>query len=114
MFSNHYRMAGLYTAAGAVHPTVSAPNFQRMKPVKIYTTTYCGFCTRAKEYLGRKGVAYEEIDVTGDDEARERLVEMADGRRTVPQIFIGDRAIGGYTDLVSLDKNGALDPLLRD
>ena len=65
-----------------------------MKPVKIYTTTYCGFCARAKEFLRTKGVMFDEIDVTGDDAARAQLVETT-GRRTVPQIFIGEEPIGG-------------------
>ncbi len=82
-----------------------------MKPVKIYTTTYCGFCSRAKDFLRNKGVAYEEIDVTSDDAMRARLVELTE-RRTVPQIFIGEEAIGGYTDMVKLDQEGRLDPML--
>ena len=84
-----------------------------MRDVKIYTTTYCGYCTRAKDFLRKKGVAYEEIDVTGDDEMRRKLVEMTGGLRTVPQIWVGDRHVGGYTDLVALDSKGELDPLLR-
>ena len=84
-----------------------------MKPVKIYTTTYCGFCVRAKDLLKRKGVAYDEVDVTGDDAARDRLVEMSHGQRTVPQIFIGDTHVGGYSDLAQLDKEGKLDPMLQ-
>jgi glutaredoxin 3 len=84
-----------------------------MKPVKIYTTSSCGFCIRAKELLGQKKLPYEEIDVTGDDAARAKLVEISDGRRTVPQIFIGEKGIGGYSDLVQLDRNGELDPLLN-
>jgi len=83
-----------------------------MKPVRIYTTTYCGFCVRAKELLKTKGIPFDEIDVTGDDAAREKLVEMAGGLRTVPQIFIGDTHVGGYTDLAKLDREGKLDPML--
>ena len=84
-----------------------------MKPVKIYTTTYCGFCVRAKDLLKRKGVGFEEVDVTGDDEARSQLVERSGGQRTVPQIFIGDTHVGGYTDLAQLDREGKLDPMLQ-
>ncbi|GMU00158.1 glutaredoxin 3 [Corallococcus caeni] len=84
-----------------------------MKPVKIYTTTYCGFCVRAKDLLKRKGVAYEEVDVTGDDDARAKLVEMSGGQRTVPQIFIGDTHVGGYSDMAALDREGKLDPMLH-
>ncbi|CAM3789815.1 glutaredoxin 3 [Corallococcus sp. ZKHCc1 1396] len=83
-----------------------------MKPVKIYTTTYCGFCVRAKDLLKRKGVDYTEVDVTGDDDARAKLVEMSGGQRTVPQIFIGDTHVGGYSDLAELDKQKKLDPML--
>ncbi len=83
-----------------------------MKPVKIYTTTYCGYCVRAKDLLTRKGVKYEELDVTGNDEMRAKLVEMS-GQRTVPQIWIGDTHVGGYSDLARLESEGRLDPLLQ-
>ncbi len=83
-----------------------------MKPVKIYTTTYCGYCVRAKDLLKRKGVDYQELDVTGDDAMRSKLVEMSGGQRTVPQIFIGDTHVGGYSDLARLDSEGKLDPML--
>lgn len=82
-----------------------------MKPVKIYTTTYCGYCVRAKDLLTRKGVKYEELDVTGDDEMRSKLVEMS-GQRTVPQIWIGDTHVGGYSDLARLESEGRLEPML--
>jgi glutaredoxin 3 len=84
-----------------------------MKLVRIYTTAYCGYCARAKELLKSKGVAFEEVDVTGDDESRERLVEMSGGRRTVPQVFIGATHIGGYSDLALLETEGKLDALLE-
>ncbi|MBJ6762095.1 glutaredoxin 3 [Myxococcaceae bacterium JPH2] len=84
-----------------------------MKPVKIYTTNYCGFCLRAKDLLKRKGVDYEEVDVTGDDDERARLVERSGGQRTVPQIFIGEDHVGGYSDLARLDNEGKLDPMLQ-
>ena len=83
-----------------------------MKHVKIYTTTYCGYCVRAKDLLKRKGVDYQELDVTGDDAMRSKLVEMSGGQRTVPQIFIGDTHVGGYSDLALLDSQGKLDPML--
>jgi glutaredoxin 3 len=83
-----------------------------MSNVRIYTTTYCGFCTRAKQLLERKGAAYQEIDVTGDDEARRKLVEDSGGQRTVPQIWIGERHIGGYSDLAALEREGQLDGVL--
>jgi glutaredoxin 3 len=85
-----------------------------MKPVTLYTTISCGFCRRAKEFLQERGVPYTEIDVTGDDAAREKLVEKARGMRTVPQIFIGEHHIGGYTDMMSLHLRGTLRTLLED
>lgn len=86
--------------------------FSAMKPVKIYTAAYCGFCARAKELLHARGVIYEEVDVTCDDAARENLVAIAGGRRTVPQIFIGAVHVGGYADLARLEAEGKLDELL--
>jgi len=83
-----------------------------MSPVTIYTTSSCVFCLRAKDYLKAKGVPYQEVDVTGDDAARARLVERSNGQRTVPQIFVGEVHVGGYTDLVALDRAGKLEPLL--
>lgn len=82
-----------------------------MKPVRIYTTRICYYCDRAKDLFRRKGADFEEIDVSEDDEMRRKLVEMT-GRRTVPQIWIGDHYVGGFDDLSALDKEGKLDPLL--
>ena len=82
-----------------------------MKPVKIYTTAWCPYCVRAKRLLEKKGVSYEEIDIEGDDEARIRLAEQT-GRRTVPQIFIGEHHVGGSDDLHALEAQGKLDALL--
>jgi glutaredoxin 3 len=83
-----------------------------MKPVTIYSTQTCPFCRLAKQLLQERQIPYQDVDVTGDDEARERLVQKADGRRTVPQIFIGDVGIGGYTDLAQLDREGKLREML--
>ena len=83
-----------------------------MPKVVIYTTMLCPYCHLAKDLLRRKGVAYEEIDVTGHAELRRDMVARAGGRTTVPQIFIGDRHVGGCDDLHALDRSGALDPLL--
>jgi glutaredoxin 3 len=82
-----------------------------MKPVRIYTTRTCPYCVRAKRLLERKKVAYQEIDVSWDDAERERLMQRT-GRRTVPQIFIGDRHVGGSDDLHALEQRGELDGLL--
>lgn len=75
--------------------------------VKVYTTNYCAYCVRAKMLLSKRGIAYEEIDVSRDDEARTWLVKTT-GQRTVPQIFIHGAPIGGFEDLVRLDKSGEL------
>lgn len=83
-----------------------------MTTIQIYTTTYCPYCVKAKDLLKRKGAAFEEIDVTGDEAARLALVEKSGGRKTVPQIFIGGKHIGGCDDLYALDKAGELDGLL--
>jgi glutaredoxin 3 len=83
-----------------------------MRPVVIYTTTSCGYCRSAKAWLAARSVPYTEVDVTGDDAARATLVERSGGQRTVPQIFVGDTHVGGYSDLVALDAAGKLTPLL--
>ncbi|MFM7737590.1 MAG: glutaredoxin 3 [Alphaproteobacteria bacterium] len=82
-----------------------------MAEVTIYTTGTCPYCFAAKSLLAKKGVRYDEVDVTGDDAARARLVERT-GRRTVPQIFIDGASIGGYDELAELDRGGQLDVLL--
>lgn len=89
-------------------------HFMTTKNAKIvvYTTTYCPYCVRAKQFLQSKGLSFAEIDVTGDDAARLALVEKSGGRKTVPQIFINDQPIGGFDDMVALDRAGALSPLL--
>ncbi len=84
-----------------------------MAKVQVYTTPYCAFCVRAKMLLQRRGVEFEEIDVSGDPELRTKLVEMSGGRRTVPKIFVNDRIVGGYEELRALDDAGKLDDLLR-
>ncbi|MDR5652619.1 glutaredoxin 3 [Ruixingdingia sedimenti] len=85
-----------------------------MKPVEIYTTPFCGYCHAAKRLLTRKGVAFTEIDVSADPGLRTAMVQRAHGRRTVPQIFVGDVHVGGSDDLHALDATGKLDPLLAD
>ena len=78
--------------------------------VQIYGTDWCPYCSAAKELLESKGISYDEIDVS-DPGARQSMIERANGRRTVPQIFIGDEHIGGYNELAQLDRRGQLDPL---
>ena len=84
-----------------------------MAHVQIYTRSYCWFCTAALDLLDKKGVDYEHIDATGDPETRAWLRE-ASGQRTVPQIFINDKSIGGYSELSALDRAGRLDTLLSE
>lgn len=84
-----------------------------MPPVTVYTTFTCPYCARAKALLQRKGVPFEEIDVTMDPDMRDAMTERAGGRRTVPQIFFGERHIGGSDELAALDRSGELDILLR-
>jgi glutaredoxin 3 len=83
-----------------------------MKPVKMYTTQVCPYCIRAKALLAQRGVAtIDEVRVDLDPAERERMIELT-GRRTVPQIFIGDLHVGGCDDLQALDRRGELTPLL--
>ena len=83
-----------------------------MQAVKMYTTAVCPYCIRAKQLLKSRGVAQiEEIRIDTDPAARAVMMEIT-GRRTVPQIFIGDTHVGGHDDLVALDQRGGLDPLL--
>ena len=84
-----------------------------MQSVKMYTTAYCPYCVRAKQVLESKGVQQiEEIRVDLDDSQRATMMEIT-GRRTVPQIFIGATHVGGCDDLIALDRQGALVPLLQ-
>lgn len=83
-----------------------------MQRVEIYTTAICPYCTAAKRLLSRKGVSYEETDVSRDPALRQAMMARANGRRTVPQIFIGSRHVGGSDELHALDHTGRLDALL--
>lgn len=83
-----------------------------MTTIEIYTKTFCPYCWRAKLLLDSKGVAYKEIAVDFGGAEKERMIERANGRRTVPQIFIGEQYIGGCDDLMALDRNGKLDTLI--
>ncbi|MDY0029004.1 MAG: glutaredoxin 3 [Pseudobdellovibrionaceae bacterium] len=85
-----------------------------MAKVEVYTTDYCPYCVRAKQFLDIKDVDYSEIDVTGDDAARADLVKKAEGRRTVPQIFINGKSIGGFDDMRALEESGELDKMLAE
>ena len=82
-----------------------------MAKVEIYTTPWCPYCSAAKSLLEQKGIEYSEVDVV-DPAKRAAMIEKAHGRRTVPQIFIGETHVGGYDDMAALDRRGQLDPLL--
>lgn len=83
-----------------------------MAKIEIYTKAFCGFCSRAKSLLDRKGAGFQEIDVTMDRAGFDAMVDRSGGRRTVPQIFIDGKHVGGSDDLAALDARGGLDPLL--
>jgi glutaredoxin 3 len=82
-----------------------------MADVTLYSSALCGFCHRAKALLESKGVSYREISVDGDMQARQEMMD-ASGRHTVPQIWIGERHVGGCDDLYALERAGKLEPLL--
>ena len=81
--------------------------------VEIYTWTYCPFCIRAKALLDKKGVEYQEYAIDGDEAARDKMALRANGKRSLPQIFISDRHIGGCDDIYALEAQGELDSLLN-
>jgi glutaredoxin 3 len=83
-----------------------------MTKIILYTTPYCGYCRAAKRLLARKGVAFTEIDVSGDLALRQEMIDRANGGRTVPQVFIDGTHIGGYDELAELERAAKLDPLL--
>jgi glutaredoxin 3 len=83
-----------------------------MARIEVYTTPFCPYCVRAKRLLQERGLVYEEFDVAMDDALREQIIGRS-GRRTVPQIFIDDRSIGGYDELAELDASGELAALTK-
>ena len=83
-----------------------------MSKIDVYTTAVCPYCIAAKTLLKKKGLSYEEIDVTRD-QAKRLWIEEQSGQRTVPQIFINGKSIGGFQELSALDRSGELDALLR-
>jgi glutaredoxin 3 len=80
--------------------------------IVMYSTAWCGYCQRARNLLERKGVPVREIKIDEDPKDRDTMLRRSGGRRTVPQIFIGERHVGGYDDLAALDRAGELDKLL--
>ena len=85
-----------------------------MSQIDIYTARYCPYCHAAKRLLSRKGIGFTEIDISGDVKGRSEMVARANGRMTVPQIFIGSTHVGGYDELLALDRAGRLDSLRGD
>lgn len=85
-----------------------------MKKIVLYSAQTCGFCRAAKSLLDDKGISYKEIDISSDPELRGQMMTKANGSRTVPQIFINDAHLGGFSDLYSLQQSGTLDKLLGD
>ena len=83
-----------------------------MSRIEVYSSLWCPFCSRAKALLRRKGVDYVEIDVDRDPNLRQQMMQRAGGRRTVPQIFVDGRHVGGSDDLAALERAGELDALL--
>lgn len=84
-----------------------------MPRVTIYTRRFCGYCTAAKRLLADKGIAFEEIDATGEPQKRQEMMERS-GRFTFPQIFVGSRHVGGCDDLYALNARGEFDALLAE
>ncbi|WP_071517037.1 glutaredoxin 3 [Geitlerinema sp. PCC 9228] len=84
-----------------------------MANVEIYTWSTCPFCARAKALLDEKGVQYSEYTIDGDEEARNRMAERANGKRTMPQIFINNQHVGGCDELYQLESQGKLDEALQ-
>ena len=90
----------------------SLPKNAKQAPVLIYTKDYCPYCDAAKNLLTQKGVGYDEIDISQDPSQAKTMLERSEGRRTVPQIFIGNKGVGGFTDMQKLDQEGKLEALL--
>lgn len=83
-----------------------------MANITIYTTRTCSYCYMAKSLLVKKGLSFDEIDVSGNADARQRMMARANGRHSVPQIFIGETHVGGSAELFDLERSGGLEPLL--
>lgn len=83
-----------------------------MPKIEIYTKAFCPYCPRATSVFDRRGLAYEEYDITMDSAKRAEMIARADGRVTVPQVFVGGHHVGGSDDLLAAERSGALDSLL--
>ncbi|MFV1874202.1 glutaredoxin 3 [Nioella sp.] len=84
-----------------------------MQTVEIYTSPFCGYCHAAKRLLADKGISFSEYDVARAPDKRQEMLSRANGRHTVPQIFVGETHVGGYDDMAALDRAGKLDSLLQ-
>ena len=84
-----------------------------MKKVVIYTGPMCNYCSAAKHLLNKRKINFEEIDIGYDEKKREEMLKKSNGARTIPQIFIGEKHVGGYVELRALEKDGNLDNLLN-
>ena len=85
-----------------------------MKKVVIYTGPFCNFCSAAKHLLNKKKINFEEIDIGYDDKKREEMLKKSNGAKTIPQIFIEEKHVGGYVELKALENKGELDRLLKN
>ena len=85
-----------------------------MKKVVIYTGPMCNFCSAAKHLLNKKKISYEEIDIGYDEKKREEMLKKSNGAKTIPQIFIEEKHVGGYVELKALENKGELDKLLKN
>ena len=92
--------------------TSSLPMNPKQQKVLVYSKDYCPYCVAAKNLLTQKGCGYEEIDLTKNPELRDAMIQKAGGRTTVPQIFVGDKHVGGFDDMKALDVAGKLEALL--
>ena len=84
-----------------------------MKKVLIYTGPMCNYCSAAKHLLNKKKISYEEIDIGYDEKKREEMLKKSNGAKTIPQIFIEEKHVGGYVELKALENKGELDNLLK-
>ena len=85
-----------------------------MKKIVIYTGPMCNFCSAAKHLLNKKKISYKEIDIGYDEEKKEEMLKKSNGPKTIPQIFIEEKHIGGYVELKALENKGELDKLLKN
>lgn len=93
--------------------SINCQRSETMAHVTIYTRPFCGYCARALSLLGEKGADFTEVEAGMDPALRKEMMDRSGGRTTFPQIFVGDRHIGGCDDMLALDRDGELDALLE-